>query len=312
MAKKKQSAAVQLSLFDNFSDEPDGISQQDNSGGETAEQSKVRKNTKEQYFADMMERARMQMEEAEKTDSVVKINYIKNVANADSADKDSDAYRQRSKRQRLKVVFADGTIFCDASNTSTMIQTFLKIGVGRVADLGLETCHVPLVGREIVAKYEEWTKKISDGWFLMAQGDTRQKFMQIKSVITRLGIEATVELGDFSPLSSAREQGKNAKKQKAKLVVTMPDGLVVADTDHQHVLSKVTELIGVERIKKTGLMVSGKPVVTAVRKYNGQVQLINGEWLTVPATVKDKYKMLRVLASMTHVAFDVRIEDLAK
>ena len=89
--------------------------------------------------------------------------------------------RVRGKRQRLKVSFADGTIVCDVSATITMMQVIDKIGVERVAALGMEVCHVPLVSRDVAPRYAEWTKEIKPGcgWYLMAQSDTKQKYIQV-------------------------------------------------------------------------------------------------------------------------------------
>ena len=95
-----------------------------------------------------------------------------------------DKVRARGKKQRLKVTFSDGVVICDVNATTTMIQVIEKLGIGRVASLGMEVCHVPLVSREIVPRYAAWTKEIREGWYLMAQSDTRQKYMQMKSIIS--------------------------------------------------------------------------------------------------------------------------------
>ena len=91
--------------------------------------------------------------------------------------------RMRAKRRRIRVTFDDGTTICDTSATATMIMTIEKIGVERVASLNMENCHVPLVSRQVVDRYAEWTKQMADGWYLMAQSDTKQKYMQLKSIM---------------------------------------------------------------------------------------------------------------------------------
>ena len=101
--------------------------------------------------------------------------------------------RQKAKRKRIKVSFTEGTEFCDANATTTMIQVIEKIGVERVAALGMEVCHIPLVAQEVNQRYSYWTKPMSNGWYLMAQSDTKQKYMQLKSIIAQLSIKATVE-----------------------------------------------------------------------------------------------------------------------
>lgn len=216
--------------------------------------------------------------------------------------------RQRAKRKRIKVSFADGTEFCDANATTTMIQAIEKIGVERVAALGLEVCHIPLVAQEVNQKYASWTKPMSNGWYLMAQSDTKQKYMQLKSIIAQLSIEATVELGDFDAISATSHARKgDTRKKKAQLSVTFPDGMVLQGENPLHTYVMVIYHIGLERIKKINIKIGGCPITTPHKKYNGQVKLDSGEWLTVPVTVKDKYKILRVISSLTHEPFEVRI-----
>ncbi len=216
--------------------------------------------------------------------------------------------RVRGKKQRLRVTFADGVVICDVNATTTMMQAIEKLGIERVASLGMEVCHVPLVSREIVTRYAPWTKEFGDGWYLMAQSDTKQKYMQMKTIVAQLDEDAKVEIGDFEQFASDKNEGKrNGHKGKSKLSVTFADGYVVCSIDHQQVLAETVRIIGLDKVKKTRLQIAGKPIVTSEKKYSNQVRLLSGDWLTVPAQVKDKYKFLRVLSSMTHTPFEVKI-----
>ncbi len=216
--------------------------------------------------------------------------------------------RERGKRHRLRVTFADGVVICDANATTTMIQSLKKLGVERVASLGMTLCHVPLVSREIVARYAPWTKEISDGWYLLAQSDTKQKYMQMKSIIVQLNEDVKVEMGDYEQLVVNNNEGKRkGGKAKAKLSVTFTDGYQLCTSDHQQVVLETVRVVGVDKVKRTHLQIAGKPIITFEKKYNNQVRLPSGEWLTIPSQVKDKYKMLRVLSSMTHTPYEVKI-----
>lgn len=241
------------------------------------------------------------------TDNTKKVTIV---ISKDTISENTDDTRQRAKKRRIKVTFADGTELCDANATTTMIQAIEKIGVERVASLGLEVCHIPLVGQEVNQRYSYWTKPISNGWHLMAQSDTKQKYMQLKSILTQLSIEATVELGEFDAISATSHARKgDTRKKKAQLSVTLPDGMVLQGVNPLHTYVMVIYHIGLERIKKTNIKIGGSPITTPHKKYNGQVKLDSGEWLTVPVTVKDKYKILRVISSLTHEPFEVRIID---
>lgn len=221
-----------------------------------------------------------------------------------------ESLRQRSKRQRIKVVFADGTEICDVSATETMIQTIVKIGIERVAALGMEICHVPLVSKSVSPRYAQWTKEIQPGWYLMAQSDTKQKYMQLKSIIAQLHVEAQIELGDFESACNAASGKKGkARKKKAQLVVTFPDGTTICNADPLHTYIAVAENIGIDKLRRTNLAIAGKQLFSPVKKYSSQVQLDSGVWMTVPTQIKDKYKMLKVISSMTHIPLDIKIAE---
>lgn len=72
-------------------------------------------------------------------------------------------------------------------------------------------------------------------------------------------------------------------------------------------LWQVVSHIGVEKVAKTNLMFGGNQVMTTTKKYGNQVQIAESRWLTAPASVKDKYKILRILSSMTRTPFEVKI-----
>lgn len=314
MAKKKQPQYQEMSLFDEsffgeVSSKGEGIVSAEQ---KTETEIPVKKKSKKQlYFEELMENARREMEEAERTGNVVTISIpIADEEKVKAKKVIDEKVRARGKKQRLKVTFSDGTEICDVSATVTMMQAIDKIGVERVAALGMEVCHVPLISKEITPRYAEWTKEIKPGcgWYLMAQSDTRQKYMQLKSIFLQLGISATIELGDFETFASDKNESKRkVHKKKSKLCVTFADGFVVCDKDHQHVYLDTIRYVGIDKVKKTNLQIAGKPIIAKERKSTSQILLSTGEWLAVPTQVKDKYKILKVISSMTHTPFEVKI-----
>lgn len=307
MAKKKQ-AGQELSLFDDsfFNETPvsqEGIQRM---GYLDDIRHPLELPKRKQAFHAMLDKMEEELKHFN-SDNAEKVTVFipKNTNDEETADT-----RQRAKKRRIKVLFADGTEFCDSNATTTMIQAIEKIGVERVASLGLEVCHIPLVAQEVNQKYASWTKPMSNSWYLMAQSDTKQKYMQLKSIITQLSIEATVQLGDFDAISATSHARKrDTRKKKAQLSVTFPNDIVLQGEDPLHTYVMVINHIGLERIKKTNIKIGGSPITTPHKKYNGQVKLDSGEWLTVPVTVKDKYKILRVISSLTHEPFEVMIID---
>lgn len=300
---KKTAETQELSLFDDsfFDDTPVSQEKIHRTGYLDNIHKPKKLSEREQAFHTMLDKMKEEMEHLDNTEKVT-------IVIPKATSENTEDTRQRAKRKRIKISFADGTEFCDSNATTTMIQTIEKIGVERVAALGLEVCHVPLVAQEVNQKYASWTKSMSNGWFLLAQSDTKQKYMQLKSIIAKLSIEANVELGDFDAISATSHTRKgDTRKKKAQLSVTLPNGMVLQGENPQHTYVMVINHIGLERIKKTNIKIGGSPITTPHKKYNGQVKLDSGEWLTVPVTVKDKYKILRVISSLTHEPFEVRI-----
>lgn len=93
------------------------------------------------------------------------------------------------------------------------------------------------------------------------------------------------------------------KIPKGRLVVTFPDDYVIVDNAYV----KTIKRIGTEQIEKTNLRFAGRKLITATKQYPSQTQLPDGKWLTIPSTTKDKYKMLKIISSMTHTPFEVEI-----
>lgn len=200
MAKKKQLQYQEMSLFDDSFFEDVSSKGDELLPVEQNKETPVKKKSEKQFcFEKLEENARQKMEKAVRTGKAVNVSMPID-----------EKLRVRGKRQRLKVSFADGTIVCDVSATITMMQVIDKIGVERVAALGMEVCHVPLVSRDVAPRYAEWTKEIKPGcgWYLMAQSDTKQKYMQLKSIFLQLGMSVKIELGDFESLASEKNDGK--------------------------------------------------------------------------------------------------------
>ncbi len=300
MANKKQEIR-QLSLFDDsFFETP--VKQ------EAGDEKKRPLSKKKDLYEEMQEKARKEMEEAEKSGTFLRIEIP--IERLKGPKKPDGRIQVREKRRRLRFTFPDGTQMCSASATKTMIDAICKIGVERVAQLNMEVCHVPLVAQEVSPRYARWTKRIDDKWFLMAQGDTIQKYMQMVSIIKQLGIDVKVELGDFETLEPVKAQKLESKKRKkVKMEVTLGDKTFTHGSDTILTFLEVVEHIGVAKVKKTGIKFGKFPIVTNAKMANNQIETSTGEWLTVPTQAKDKYKILKVISSMTHTPMEIKIME---
>ena len=214
--------------------------------------------------------------------------------------------RLRGEKKLLRVTFKDGTVLCDKNASQTFLQTIKHIGADLVAGLGLEVCHIPLVSRNVNEKYKEWIKPIGDGWYVMIQSDTEQKVRQLYSINNQLSLNMIIDLGYGWATSSTTEK-RSKHKVKTQLLVTLPDGKMIAGSNATETFVEFVKYIGVDRIEKKNIQMANKQLFTHTNKYIGQIEIENGKWLTIPNNTKGKYKIMKVIGSMVHTDVEITI-----
>lgn len=215
--------------------------------------------------------------------------------------------RERNGRSKLRITFTDGITYCDTSATRTMMQAIEHIGIDLVESLDMEVCHIPLISSQIVTKYQEWQKPIGNGYYLMTQSDTEQKYRQMMSIRSQLHLNFEIEMGTEFKASSKIGVNSLKKTKKTHIRVTFEDGSVIGSGEHDNTFVQALEHIGIDKVARAHVMVSDKQLITPVKQYNNQQQISTGQWITIPNSTKDKYKHLRVIAAMTHVKLTVEI-----
>lgn len=214
--------------------------------------------------------------------------------------------RQRATKKLLRVTMPDGTVICHKSATMTMIDALVAIGSENFPKITTENCHLPLLSKEIYPKYIDWMKPVCDGWYINAQSDTGQKYMQLTSIKSQLGIAMEVEMGTGFITSDAKVVQKSKKKDD-KLLVRFPNGEYAAGENPIDTLIDAIWQIGPDNIRRKELTFKDKPIITLSKQYNGQVQVGQNLWLTVPNQTKDKYKMLRIIDVMMKLRLEISI-----
>ena len=130
--------------------------------------------------------------------------------------------------------------------------------------------------------------------------------MQLISIRTQLGLQMEVEVGtDFE--TSDEKVIQKQKKKDDKLLVKFPSGEYAAGENPIDTLIDAIWQIGPEIIQRKELMFKNKNIITPIKKYNGQVQVGENMWLTVPNSTKDKYKMLRIIDAMLRLRLEITI-----
>lgn len=207
----------------------------------------------------------------------------------------------------MRVTFPDGTVFCDKSTSQTFIQAIQHIGIERVAGVGLVVAHCPLITREVPSSLAEWSKPIGNGWNIILQSDTDQRHRQLLAINNSLGIGMKIEVGsNFSPISVTRAEQKT-NKAKSRLEIRLSDGFVINNPHATDTYVSFMKYVGIDKLARLNLKLSGKSLITSTKQYNDQVQLAPNRWLTIPTSNKLKYRAIKVVASMAHIAAEVQM-----
>lgn len=214
--------------------------------------------------------------------------------------------RTRAKKKLIRVTFPDGEVICYNNATSTMIAALNKIGSDKFPAIKLELCHLPLLSKEIYPQYKEWMKPVGDGWYLNAQSNSDNKYLQLRAISDQLSLGLIVELGTDFETQINPNRGKKIRT-KDKLLVKFPDGEYVANDSALDTYLETIWKLGIDDIMRKHLTWGGKDLVTTNQLANGQIQVGERRWVMVPSITKDKAKLLRVVAAMLHVKLEITI-----
>ena len=202
----------------------------------------------------------------------------------------------------MKVTFPDGTIYCDEESSETLKQAILHIGIEKVVSAGLEVSKEPLLTKNVNPKYAKYYKPIDNEWYITLQSDTSIRMRQLLALNIRLGLNMKVEIGTELV---ARTKVSNRTKVRHYLFVKIEDGTTFDGKNQIESFVEVIEHIGPDKVKR--LCWRDEPLITNYQKNKYQVKLKNGEWLTVPNSIKEKYKMLYLISSFTKIKMKLTI-----
>lgn len=212
--------------------------------------------------------------------------------------------RDRARRKLLRVTFPNGKVLCYKSTTDTMIATMQELGDDVIANIKLQSCHLPLLSKEIYPKYKEWMKPVCNGWYLNTQSNSDTKFLQLNAINEQLSLGLKIELReDFVAQDNPNKEKRT--RTKGEILVKLPDGQCFANNSITNTFLEVIREIGIDKIKQKELTWCGKPLITTSKMFNGQVQIDNERWIVMPNTTKDKVKLLRVIGAMVRINMEI-------
>ena len=207
----------------------------------------------------------------------------------------------------MRVTFPDGEVICYKRVVNTFIDTIKKIGPERVASLGLEVRHHPLVSREKIGLFKDNSRPIDDEWYVITESDTAQKYLQLMSISTQLGLGLNIEMAESFD-EYEKSQRAVVRKEKAPLTVSFPDGDVFSEVVPRDTFLKAIAKIGPERLAQKGLVCLGRQIVTRFKKYPNQIEVARNQWVTIYSTTADKVKVLKYIKDRLDVDLTCSME----
>ncbi len=209
--------------------------------------------------------------------------------------------RQRNAPQKLRVSFPDGEILCYSNAKETFVETLKRIDKNMLEQITLEMSHIPLISKSINPQYQKYMCPINNGWYVNTQSDTSTKYRQLLIINEQLNLGLIIDMSkDFKG-----ERIKRGGKNMLVLQITFPDGTVIGESNTLETYLQCIWKLGIDKIRQKNLEYGGKPLVTLTKQYSTQIQIDANRWITVPNSLKDKAKVLKVIGIVLQQKLDI-------
>lgn len=214
--------------------------------------------------------------------------------------------RLKARKQLLRVTFEERPPYCFSSAKTTFLETLRLIGIDRLQTVEISCNRLPLISQTVYPQLKDYMTEFLPGWYVNTQSDTPQKYMQLSSIISQLGLDVKIEIGtDFEVDKTSSFKIK--RNRGDKLLVQMPDGEFVAEENPTATFIETVRRIGFDKLMHKGYQYLSKQIVTRHQQYNSQTQVPEGYWIQTPVSTKEKYKCLNVMSLTLHLNLTVSI-----
>lgn len=217
-----------------------------------------------------------------------------------------ETVRQRSSRKYLRVAFPDGTEYCFKNATFTYLSALRKIGIDNLLKADMESNHRPWLTREPYPEYRNYMRLVSDGWYILDQTDTAQKYLFLNSINNKLSLGLKLEIGEKLE-TDKQTLFQKEKKPSDCLLVNMPDGSFIGGSNPINTYLETIRAIGIDSLSRRQIVISGKKLIENSKKNTLYNEIEPGKWLLTPGSTKDKMKYLKLIGSFMKLNMEVNI-----
>lgn len=216
--------------------------------------------------------------------------------------------KKRESSQKLKVVLNGKTIFYSISK-KTYLEALKNIGIDKLLHINLEIGHLPIISKEIYPKYAKYMEPIGNGYYVNTLGNTSNKYIQLKSIASQLGL-------DMQVLLVSEQKGKVTRRESFtvdKIYVYLPNNIVINEETPNLTFIECIKKVSVSKVEKLGLKTGSNDLIVASKDVNShrlQVEIEKGKWVNMPGNLKDKVKILKVIGILLHTDWIVEYSSV--
>lgn len=221
---------------------------------------------------------------------------------------DDAIIRKRGKKKLLRVTFEDGKSICYKSTTMTFMETLRRIGIEKLQNVNLEVAHIPLLSQTVYPQFKDYQKELVKGWYVMTQSDSEQKYRQLLVIKQSLNLGVKIEIGEDFETDKVRMFQKSPRPKQC-LMVKFPDGEYIGNTNPKETYKDVLLKIGVKELCKRNIELGGKPLISSSPINKSYEEFVEGKWLLIPTTTKEKAKYLKIISSFMRIPLETTIID---
>lgn len=221
----------------------------------------------------------------------------------------NDSGSGKKKTHILRVVFPDGRVVEDNNVSSTYCEVIKYIGPEEVNILDIYHAGVNIVSRDIDSKYANYQRDIGDGWYVMTNSSTQNKYDDLIQIINAYNVNIKLSLVPIEysakPVISTKET-ESGKRLKIK--VRFSDGRVIQPSRVLEALIEVVKYAGAERVHNLNIYCCGDNLILKQPSslYEKACKDVGDGWLCNTYTdTNRKYEQIRTISEQLNLGLEV-------
>lgn len=217
----------------------------------------------------------------------------------------------KRKTHILRVVFPDGRVAEDKNVSTTYCEFIKEVGAEEISILGISHAGVNIVSRELDSKYANYQRDIGDGWYVMTNSSTPNKYQDLLKIIEEYGLDISVSLVSLDSSNTPSlpiPNEKNGKREKIRVV--FPDGRCIQPTKVLEALIEVVKYAGAERVRSLNIICCADNLIlkNPAPRYINPSKPVGDGWLcNTCSDTRTKYDQIKTISDKLSLGLEVEL-----